>query len=143
MPAPARQATRLWVLARGPLLRDGFAGVGLGYRIIAQDDLAWRVQLGAGARFVEDQAGVNETEGAIVAGSRFYYAFNDVTFITNDTDILHSDTGMLVNNELGLNFRVTDVVTTRMSLVTDYTSDPAPGYKSTDNKLGLSIIYAF
>lgn len=127
----------------GPLQRDAFLGVGVGYRIFNREDLAWRVQLGGGARFTEDQADVDEREAAAIAGSRFYYAFSDTVYVTNDTDVLHSDTNTLVTNELGLNYRVTEVMTTRMSLKTDYDSDPAPGFENTDNRLGLSLIYGF
>ncbi|WP_371742298.1 YdiY family protein [Pseudoruegeria sp. HB172150] len=122
---------------------DLFAGAGPGYRIINTSDAAWRVQAGPGVRYVEDQTGANTTEVAGVVASRFYYAFTDSVFLTNDTDVLFSDDSTLVTNDLGLNFKVTDVFSTRVSYRTEYDSDPLPGYDNTDNTLGVSLVYGF
>ncbi|MCK0168959.1 DUF481 domain-containing protein [Jannaschia sp. S6380] len=123
--------------------RDAFAGGGLGYRILNSDQVAWRVQAGPGIRYIEDQNGDSETEGAGIASSRFYYGFTDTVSLTNDTDILSSDNDTVVTNDFGVNFKVTDTLSTRVSYRTDYTSDPLPGLESTDNTIGLSLVVGF
>ena len=63
--------------------------------------------------------------------------------LTNDTDILSSSADTVVTNDFGVNFRMTDTLSTRVSYRTDYTSNPLPGLKSTDNTVGLSLVVGF
>ncbi|MGB3555521.1 MAG: DUF481 domain-containing protein [Jannaschia sp.] len=123
--------------------RDAFLGLGLGYRIYNTDQFAWRVQAGPGIRYIEDQNGNSETELAGLASSRFYYGLTDTISLTNDTDILGSDDNTAVVNDFGVNFRVNDTLSTRISYRTDYNSDPLPGLKSTDNTIGVSLVVGF
>jgi putative salt-induced outer membrane protein len=120
--------------------RDAFIGVGPGYRIFNTEQITWRVQAGIGISYLEDGAGNSETETGYIASSRFFYAFNENVFMTNDTDVLKSDTALRVNNDIGVNFRMSDVFSTRVSYLTEY--DDSRETK-TDNKLGLSLVYGF
>ncbi|MFB2530881.1 YdiY family protein [Paracoccus sp. p4-l81] len=124
------------------LYRDGFLGFGPGYRVINTPDTAWRVQAGVGVRYTKQSAvngGASDTEVGYIASSRFYHRFSDTMFVTNDTDMLYSkDQGKAVNNELGLNFKMSDAFATRVSYITDYQEG-----RKTDNKLGVSLVYGF
>ena len=122
---------------------DGFLGVGPGYRLVNRENMTWRVQAGPGVRYIEEQNGNTETEVAGIASSRYYYKFTDTMFLTNDTDILFSDTDTVATNDLGVNFKMTDALSTRVSYRTEYNSDPLPGVKNTDNTFGLSLVYGF
>ncbi|MBT8455390.1 MAG: DUF481 domain-containing protein [Rhodobacteraceae bacterium] len=122
---------------------DAFLGIGPGYRVINQPNQTWRIQAGPGVRYVEDQNGVDTTEAAGIASSRYYYAFSETVAVTNDTDVLFSDEDTVVTNDLGVSFKVTDAVATRVSYRTEWDSDPLPGLKSTDNSLGVSLVYGF
>lgn len=120
--------------------RDGFIGVGPGYRIVNTDAVTWRVQAGVGVSYLEDGVDNSDTETGYLAGSRFYYRFNDTIFMTNDTDVLSSDTALRVNNDLGVNFKMTDAFSTRVSYLTEYNDNREI---RTDNKLGVSLVYGF
>lgn len=122
---------------------DGFVGFGPGYRVINSQTQTWRLQAGPGVRYIEDQNGVDNTDLAGIAASRYYYAISDTVSLTMDTDILFSDADTVVTNDLGLNFKVTDRLSTRVSYRTEWDSDPLPGLKSTDNTLGVSLVYGF
>lgn len=137
----------------GRLKRDAFLGVGPGYRIINNDTTAWRVQAGVGVRYtqtvrpyeaaditVEDDRLVSDTSVGYIVSSRFYHKFNDQFFLTNDTDYLTSDANDIAWNELGLNFKMSDALATRVSYKTEYVSDRAI---RTDNTLGVSLVYGF
>ncbi len=139
----------------GNLKRDAYFGVGPGYRIINNQNVAWRVQGAVGIRYtkavdvlsidpVDDQTGTFEydsnTEVGYLLSSRFYYKFNDNFFLTNDTDYLTSDANDTITNDLGLNFKMTDTLATRVSYSTEYVSDRAI---RTDNTLGVSLVYGF
>ncbi|MFC3169524.1 MULTISPECIES: DUF481 domain-containing protein [Paracoccus] len=143
--------------------RDGFIGVGPGYRVINTDTTAWRVQAGIGYRYTqtgaqksgfdyvdEDDDGVLErvavdesSDSGIgyIVSSRLYHRFNDMVFITNDTDYLSSeDSADVITNQFGVNFRMSDQLATRISYTTEYQEDRQI---RTDNTLGVSVVYGF
>ncbi|WP_417475111.1 DUF481 domain-containing protein [Leisingera sp.] len=122
---------------------DAFLGFGPGYRVINTPTQTWRVQAGPGVRYIEDQLRNDTTEVAGIAASRYYFAFSETAFLTMDTDVLFSDADTVVTNDLGVNFKITDRLATRVSYRTEWDSDPLPGLKSTDNKLGVSLVYGF
>lgn len=140
----------------GRLKRDAFLGFGPGYRVINNDTTAWRVQAGVGVRYThtvnafqadgvtpeldEDARIASDTSVGYIASSRFYHKFNDQFFLTNDTDYLTSDANDVAWNELGLNFKMSDALSTRVSYKTEYVSDRAI---RTDNTLGVSLVYGF
>lgn len=119
---------------------DAFLGVGPGYRIINNPNTTWRVQAGVGVSYLEDGVGNDDTEVGYIASSRFYYAFNENVFMTNDTDVLSSDAALRINNDLGVSFKMSDAFATRVSYLTDYNDERA---ERTDNRLGLSLVYGF
>jgi putative salt-induced outer membrane protein len=38
---------------------------------------------------------------------------------------------------------MTDALALRTSVLTEYHTDPEPGFKSTDNTFGVSVVYSF
>ncbi|MEZ5796603.1 MAG: DUF481 domain-containing protein [Paracoccaceae bacterium] len=124
----------------GDVKRDAFIGFGPGYRVVNNDTTAWRVQAGIGVSYLEDGLENSVTETGYLAASRFYHRINDNIFVTNDTDVLSSDTALRVNNDLGVNFKVTDAISTRISYLSEYNDSRAI---KTDNKLGLSLVFGF
>jgi len=63
---------------------------------------------------------------------------SDNGFATNGTDYPTSDANGAASNELGLNFRMTCALSTRISDCTEFVSDRAI---RTDNMLGVSLVY--
>lgn len=122
---------------------DAFLGFGPGYRVINQANQTWRLQAGPGVRYLEDQNGNDSTDVAAIASSRYFYAFNENVSLTNDTDILYSDDQTLVTNDLGVNFRVTNAISTRVSYRSEWDSNPLANFDSSDNSLGVSLVYGF
>jgi putative salt-induced outer membrane protein len=122
---------------------DAFLGVGPGYRVISEQNVTWRVQAGPGIRYLRDQEGDSTTELGAVAASYLFYEFGPTMYLTNDTELLWSDDNTSVYNDLGVNFRMTDAWATRVSYRTEWNSDPLPGLRSTDNTLGVSLVYGF
>ncbi len=120
--------------------RDAFLGVGPGFRVVNTDQMTWRVQAGVGVSYLEYGDLSSETEVGYIASSRFFYAFNENTFLTNDTDVLKSDSALRVNNDLGVNFKMTDAFSTRVSYLTEYNDSRAI---KTDNKFGVALVYGF
>lgn len=130
--------------------RDVFVGAGPGFRVINQENVAWRVQAGPGFRHTRNiETGDTSNDFAGIASSRFFYRISDDVFVTNDTDVIYSDVDTLVSNELALNTRLTGPLSARVGLRTDYTTDPAfdadlgTTRRSTDNRLTLGVVYSF
>lgn len=147
----------------GDFARDGFIGVGPGYRVINTEQTAWRVQAGIGYRYTQtgaQKSGFNlvdpDGDGIFVreevtdssdsglgyiVSSRLYHRFNDMVFITNDTDYLSSeDSDDVITNQFGVNFQMSDQLATRVSYTTEYQENRPI---RTDNTLGVSVVYGF
>lgn len=124
----------------GQVKRDAFLGFGPGYRVINTPDMTWRVQAGIGVSYLEYGDDSSVTEEAVIASSRFFYGINENVFLTNDTDVLNSDAALRANNDFGINFRITDAMSTRVSYLSEYNDSRAI---RTDNKLGVSIVFGF
>ncbi len=86
---------------------------------------------------------MSDTEVGFIASSRYFYAFTDTVSFTMDTDILGSSVNTVLSNDAGVNFKVSDRLSTRVSLRTDYNTDPTAGLQSTDNTIGLSLVLGF
>ena len=61
--------------------------------------------------------------------------------LTNDTDLITSESDTVIYNDLAVSVSVTDTLALRTSLLTEYHTDPEPGFKDTDNSLGISMVY--
>ena len=123
---------------------DVFAGVGPGFRIIDSETAAWRVQVGPGVRYVRPIGdGDDDFELAGILASRASFRIASDVFVTNDTDVLYSDSNTLVSNDLALNSRLAGPLSARVGLRTDWSSDPADGQDDTDNSVTLGVVYSF
>lgn len=127
----------------GPNEWDAFLGFGPGYRVINTPDQTWRVQAGPGARYIKTATGSDTTELAGLASSRYFINLTETAFLTNDTDVLFSEEDTVVTNELGVNFKVTGNLSTRVSWRTEWDSEPGPGREDFDNTFGVSLVYGF
>ena len=120
--------------------QDVFLGIGPGYRVVNTEQMTWRVQAGLGISYLEDGTGDKTREPGAIVSSRFYYAFSDKIFATNDTDILRTDSSLRVNNDFGINFQVSDAMATRLSYMTEYNDSRAI---QSDNQIGVSLVVGF
>lgn len=119
---------------------DAFVGFGPGYRIVNTPDMTWRLQAGIGVSYLKDGLNNSDTEMGYIASSRFYAKLGETVFATNDTDVLKSDSALRVNNDLGLNFKMSEMFATRVSYLTEYNDSRAV---RSENKLGVSLVYSF
>lgn len=119
---------------------DAFIGFGPGFRVVNTDKTTWRVQAGPGVRWTKDRAGNDTTEVSGIVSSRLWMAMTDTMSLTNDTDVLFSDRSVVATNDLGLNVKMTDTLSTRFSYRTDYNDRAADKY---ENKLGVSLVMGF
>lgn len=124
---------------------DTFVSFGAGYRIYNTPDMQWSVQAGPGYRFgsFRDIGDGDYDEFALGVSSDYAHKLSETVYVTNDTDIIASDANTLVYNDLALSVSLNDDLALRTSLLTKYNSEPAAGDRSTDNTIGLSLVYSF
>lgn len=124
---------------------DTFVSFGAGYRVFVEPDMKWSLQAGPGYRVAElrDVTRNDIDEAAFGIGSDYFAVLTDSVFLTNDTDVVWSESDTAVFNDLALNVAITDTLALRTSLLTEYHTDVAPGTKNTDNTYGVSLVYSF
>lgn len=124
---------------------DTFVSFGAGYRIYNTETVQWSVQAGPGYRFADfnDVASADFDEAAFGVSSDYAHKLTDTVFLTNDTDIISSSSDTVVFNDLALSVSMTETLALRTSVLTEYHTDPTPGFKSTDNSFGVSLVYTF
>lgn len=138
--ALARVQTDGMATVVGDVKKDAFLGFGPGYRVFNTEQMTWRIQAGIGQSYLKYGDDSSVTEGAGIVSSRFFYGFNENMFVTMDTDVLKSKAALRINNDLGLNFKMTDTFSTRVSYLTEYNDSRAI---RSDNKVGISLVYGF
>jgi putative salt-induced outer membrane protein len=138
--ALGRVQTNGLATAAADVKKDAFLGFGPGYRVINTEQVTWRVQAGIGKSYLKYGNNASVSEAAGIVSSRLFYGINDNLFITNDTDVLKSKSALRVNNEFGVNVKMTDAFSTRISYLSEYNDSRAI---KTDNKLGVSLVYGF
>ncbi|RYH01538.1 DUF481 domain-containing protein [Salipiger sp. IMCC34102] len=122
---------------------DVFVGVGLGYRVLNDGINQWSIQAGPGYRYAEQVDGTTIDEVAGSVSSNYYRSLSDLSYVTNDTDVIFSDIGTQVQNELALNVAMTSDLSLRTSLTTIYNDDSDDSFSDADNTLGVSVVYNF
>ena len=88
-------------------------------------------------------ASADVSEGAFGVSSDYAHKITDTLFLTNDTDVITSSSDTVVFNDLALNVAVSGSMALRTSILTEYHTDPEPGFTSTDNTFGVSLVYSF
>lgn len=136
---------------------DVFLGFGAGYRFVNTPDVQWSVQAGPGYRFADfsniDDAivggdlvegeGEDIEEAAFSISSAYFQRINETVFLTNDTDIITSDSDTVLYNDLGVSVAMSNALALRTSIQTEYHTDRLPGEEATDHIVGVSLVYNF
>lgn len=123
--------------------QDVFVGVGLGYRIFNDSRNQWSIQAGPGYRVGQLGDGSEIDEAAASISSNFFYTMTDTTFVTNDTDVIYSETATTVTNTLALNVSLTDTLTLRTSYATNFNDQSDDTFTDAENTFGIAAVYNF
>jgi len=123
---------------------DTFVSVGAGYRVYNEANVQWTVQAGPGYRFAEinDIIDADVSEAAFGVSSDYAHKLSDTLFVTNDTDVIWSESDTVIFNDLALNVAMTNTLALRTSILTEYHTEPGTS-ENTDNTFGVSLVYSF
>lgn len=127
----------------GDFEQDIFGGAGLGYRIIDTSATQWSVQAGPGYRFAQRVNEDDVSEAAASVSSNVFRSLSETSYVTNDTDVIYSETATTLINELALNVAMTDTLSLRTSYTTTFNSETDDELRDGINTLGASVIYNF
>jgi putative salt-induced outer membrane protein len=127
----------------GEYEQDVFVGAGLGYRIFNTADTQWSVQAGPGYRAANVVGGGEVSEAAASVSSNVFKSLTDTTHVTNDTDVIYSETATTVTNDLAINAALTDTLTMRTSYTTNFNDQSDATFSDAENTLGVSVVYNF
>ncbi|MDO7728588.1 MAG: DUF481 domain-containing protein [Loktanella sp.] len=127
----------------GEYEQDVFVGAGLGYRIFNTADTQWSVQAGPGYRAANVVVGGEVSEAAASVSSNVFKSLTDTTYVTNDTDVIYSETATTVTNDLAINVALTDTLTMRTSYTTNFNDQSDATFSDAENTLGVSVVYNF
>lgn len=122
---------------------DGFLGFGAGYRILNTSTQQWAVQAGPGYRYLDNFLTGDASEVAYSVESNYYRSLSDTVFITNDTQLVGSETATTVSNDLAVSVSLSDVLALRTSLVSQFDGTEFNNVDNTSNTLGVSVVYSF
>ncbi len=125
------------------LHEDYFAGGGGGYRLRATRNSFWAVQAGPGYRLTRNAEGERDVTVGYTLSSYFSQRLSETMVLSNDTSLIGAEGDAAVLNDLALKIRLRERLSLRAGLLTEYQSDPLPGYDHTDNTLRVSVVYSF
>lgn len=123
-----------------------FIGLGAAWKAIDEDATKWTLEGGPGYKVDEvratliDPATTEESLG-VRAGSRFSHAFNDSVTVSNDTEVVYSQTSTQVTNIVALTANLWGNLSARISFDVRHDTDPLPGFEATDTATKISLVY--
>ncbi len=126
---------------------------GIGYQAITRPDLHLAVKAGPALRHTDFTSGENDTRLGGLLGLDFDWAFAEGLKLTQDTNLVAETGGAAtvifdsgkttLALVTGLEARITDKLSTRLSYAVDYESNPQPGKVGTDTLSRVTFVYGF
>lgn len=123
-----------------------FIGLGAAWQVVDEDATTWTLEGGPGYKIDEvratliDPATTEESIG-VRAGSRFSHKVNENVTVSNDTEIVYSQTSTQVTNIIALTADLWGNLGARVSLDVRHDTDPLPGFEATDTATKVSLVY--
>jgi putative salt-induced outer membrane protein len=137
---------------QGTAARYALSG-GLGYKILESASMDLSIKAGPAVRLTRTTDGVSDTRVAGLFGLDFDWQVIERLKFTQDVNAVAETGGaalLLVDSQSttlrlvsGIEAKVTDRLSTRMSYALDYDSEPLPGKRTTDTVTRFSFVYGF
>ena len=126
---------------------------GVGYHVIDGSDLDLSIKTGPAYRVTDYTTGETDSRLAALLGADFDWRITDRLTFTQDSNMVAESGGQAtlfvdsrnttLNLITGLEAKVSDRLTTRLSYQVDYNSDPRPGAVTTDTMSRFTLVYGF
>lgn len=130
-----------------------FVGSGLGTHVYADEPMIWDLEGAVGYRVQRARAssspstpsqvtGDKVQEAAFLGRSDFKYIFNDNVDFYNKTKLTAASSDTYIWNDIGINAKLTDVLSAKFGVRTDYHTDVPAGRKNLDTVTRAAIVYS-
>lgn len=116
---------------------------GLGWTPIEEDGLSLAVRAGPAYRYTDFIAEPDRERIAALAALDFDWSVAERISLTQDASAVIAKDNTTLSSLSGIEFGVTDRLTTRVSYQVDYESDPPVGKVSTDTITRFTLVYGF
>ena len=129
-----------------------FFGGGVSYEVLMDDPTNWTLQGGPGYKIDNIEARLEDgvvipstTEETIAfrAGSRFSHKFNEAVALSDNADVIYSDTSTQIVNELALTASLVQNLSARISLDVRHDTDAPQDSEPTDTATRFSLVYSY
>lgn len=128
-----------------------FAGAGLGHDVVASEGVTWSVEAGPGYRWAElvaphkmpDGFDGQREEFAAYADSNFGMQINDNVVLEQNSNVTYAASNTTYDTAVGLETKLTETVSSKLSYEVKYETDPPEGRKNKDTMLRASLLLGF
>lgn len=137
---------------QGTAARYALSG-GLGYKVLDSERMDLSIKAGPAVRLTRTTDGKSDTRVAGLFGLDFDWQLIERLKFTQDMNAVAETGGaalLLVDSQSttlrlvsGIEAKITDRLSTRMSYALDYDSEPLPGKRTTDTLTRFSFVYGF
>ena len=142
---------RLFAYGLAQYQRDRFQGFwsrysvsgGVGYQAIAGDDLTLSLKAGPAFRHSDLVDGGTRQRLSGLAASDLDWAIADNIALTQDASAYLELENTSLNAVTGLEAKLTDRLTARLSYAVEHDTDPPPGAVTTDTLTRMTVVYGF
>lgn len=142
---------RLYVYGIGQYERDPIAGytrrltagTGVGYRMIDRPNMTLDLEAGPSWRQTRYVGGLSESKIAARGAVNFGWQVTPNMRFGENASVYIQSGSSTYNSLTGLDFKVSDRLSARISYLLQHESDPLPGRKSTDGTARFTVVYGF
>ena len=121
-----------------------FGGAGLGHFLYKTEPFSWKIEGGPGYRFSPiDDTRENLSEFAVYASTELDWIIREGVKFEQDIDATWTDPTTTVSSLTALTTDLTDTISTSLSYLVRYETDPPLGRENVDTLLKASVNYGF
>ena len=116
---------------------------GYGRKLITDDTLKLKAEIGAGAKQAKLTAGGDDDSGIVRAAAELEWLPAETATVTEELSV-ESGGGITVTKSItALKNSVSNKLSSKISYTYKHTSDVAPGIKNSDTELAVTLVYTF
>jgi putative salt-induced outer membrane protein len=117
--------------------------LGLGYRLINQQNLVIDVEAGPGARQSKLKNGDSESEATLRLGGNLAWKISDTAALTEELSSTIGEENTTTRSLTALTAKISDAFAMKLSYLYKNNSDAPEGFKKTDTETGATLVYSF
>lgn len=130
---------------------DRFAGydrrttevVGYGHQFLKREDMTLKGEFGVGARQTKNTDGSSDSEGIVRVGLDYQWAITETSSFSETVYVEHGDHNTYTESVTAMTAKINNSLAMKVSYTVKDNSDPQPGFKNTDTRTAITLVYDF